>query len=288
LQHSSFLHAPQANGDGSLTYDEFVAWWEHGLSLEALSDPGGISAASAAPMADAADLRSIPVLDEERLLHTLERRYRARCVYTSNGPTMLVAVNPYEPLPIYGDDMVDQYANVGRVRKLPPHIYGLASAAFTELQMERRSQVVVISGESGAGKTESAKAVLRMVSALSAMAGGAGGEAGRLVGAGGGQTIGQRLLRSSGLLEAFGNCRTVRNNNSSRFGKLVLLYPDPHGAISRAGIEVSAGCGRATGWWACRERDGVGGCRRRCTETRAGAVFRRGPALYLNKGRRCI
>jgi myosin heavy subunit len=227
----------QANGDGSLTYDEFVAWWENGLSIDALSDPGGISPATAPATTDAADLSSIPVLDEDRLLRTLERRFRGRCVYTANGPTMLVAVNPYEPLPIYGDDAIDRYADGARLRTLPPHVYGMASAAFTELQLQRRSQVVLISGESGAGKTETAKAVLRMVSALSAMAGGAT-EA--MAGGGEGQSIEQRLLRSSGLLEAFGNCRTVRNSNSSRFGKLVLLYPGPQGAISRVGIEVSA------------------------------------------------
>jgi len=151
----------QANGDGSLTYDEFVAWWEHGLSIEALSEPGGVSPAAPATTADAADLSSLPVLDEERLLHTLERRCRARCVYTSNGPAMLVAVNPYEQLPIYGDDAVERYSDAARLRSLPPHIYGLASAAFTELQLEWRSQMVLISGESGAGKTETAKAVSR-------------------------------------------------------------------------------------------------------------------------------
>jgi len=149
---------------------------------------------------------------------------------------MLIAVNPFRALPLYGAELQAAYADEGRRRGMPPHIFKLAARAFSELQLERRSQAILVSGESGAGKTETAKAVLKILSVQSAATGRAAGgsECADLLGRG----LEARLVQTAPLLEAFGNCKTGRNHNSSRFGKLVVLRLAAAGTLASSEVET--------------------------------------------------
>ena len=150
---------------------------------------------------------------------------------------MLIAVNPFRALPLYSAELLAAYADEGRRRGMPPHIFKLAARAFSELQLERRSQAILVSGESGAGKTETAKAVLKILSVQSAATAGraaGGSECGDLLGRG----LEARLVQTAPLLEAFGNCKTGRNHNSSRFGKLVVLRLAAAGTLASSEVET--------------------------------------------------
>lgn len=116
---------------------------------------------------------------------------------------MLVAVNPYKELPIFSLEIVQRYYHAGRSTKMPPHIFGIAQLAFDNLKREKLSQALIISGESGAGKTESMKLILRYLASITTKH----------------NQIEQRLLEANPIIEAFGNAKTIRNNNSSRFVK---------------------------------------------------------------------
>ena len=133
---------------------------------------------------------------------------------------MLVSVNPYQFFPIYGTEIMLDF--VGRTRvEVPPHIYGIAEQAYRAMVLEKENQCILISGESGAGKTEAAKKVMEYIAEVS----------GKGEGESGGNTsntarldmIKNVILESNPLLEAFGNAKTLRNNNSSRFGKYMEI-----------------------------------------------------------------
>ncbi|NWJ04938.1 MYO5B protein, partial [Crypturellus undulatus] len=121
---------------------------------------------------------------------------------------ILVAINPYKPLPIYEDEVI--YAYSGReLGDMDPHIFALAEEAYKQMSRYGRNQSLVISGESGAGKTASAKFAMRYFTAVGGSRGGCGME--------------EKVLASSPVMEAFGNAKTVRNDNSSRFGKYIEI-----------------------------------------------------------------
>ncbi|XP_077137407.1 myosin-IIIb-like isoform X1 [Ranitomeya variabilis] len=152
------------------------------------------------------DAASLPDLDEEKLLSALHTRYLQLRVYTYIGD-ILIAVNPLQPLPCYGPEVSAVYSSCS-LRLLPPHIFAVADRAYNELQTSpSRSQCIVISGDSGAGKTESTKLLLRHLVWRSR----------------GNKQLSQQILQVNPLLEAFGNAETGMNQNSSRFGKYVQL-----------------------------------------------------------------
>jgi hypothetical protein len=160
---------------------------------------------------DCADNTALSYLSDATLLHNLRTRFDRRQVYTYTG-AMLLAVNPFMALDhLYTADNMARY----RGRPLgaePPHVYALADRAYRLHRVERRDQSIVVSGESGAGKTESSKHVLRYLAALAGQSGGGGGG------------ITERILQTTPVLEAFGNARTARNDNSSRFGKFTRVH----------------------------------------------------------------
>ena len=144
-----------------------------------------------------------PQINEAVICHTLRQRHTAAGsgFYTSAG-TVLIALNPYAHQPIYTEAHIQRYLHPGN-KALPPHVFQLAAAAHTALTLERRDQAILISGESGAGKTEATKHCLAFMAEV------AGSES----------AVETQVRQANPLLEALGNAKTVRNNNSSRFGR---------------------------------------------------------------------
>ncbi|XP_074022392.1 unconventional myosin-VIIa-like [Numenius arquata] len=155
------------------------------------------------------DLASLSELDEASLLGGLRERFLRQQVYTDIGD-ILVAMNPFQPLPLYGREVAERYRHP-QTGTLPPHIFAVASRAYHAMLGHRgggpQSQCIVISGESGAGKTESTKLLLQHIMNLCK----------------GNSQLEQQILQVNPLLEAFGNAQTVMNDNSSRFGKYIQL-----------------------------------------------------------------
>lgn len=171
------------------------------------------------------DMTKLAYLHEPGVLQNLHSRYDMNEIYTYTG-SILIAVNPFRRLPhLYNTHMMEQYK--GAVfGELSPHVFAVADAAYRLMINEGVSQSILVSGESGAGKTESTKMLMRY---LAYMGGRVAVE---------GRSIEQKVLESNPVLEAFGNAKTVRNNNSSRFGKFVELQFDPRGKISGAAIRT--------------------------------------------------
>jgi myosin heavy subunit len=141
-------------------------------------------------------------------------------IYTNVGD-ILISLNPFQVLPLYTQDMLTNYKVADD--NLPPHIFALASSAYTGLLKNKTSQSCIISGESGAGKTEATKQILSFLAKASSANQGQG-------------KLEQQVLKANPVMEAFGNAKTVHNNNSSRFGKLMRVQFRPEGSIVGAQI----------------------------------------------------
>ncbi|XP_057959594.1 myosin-6-like isoform X2 [Malania oleifera] len=171
------------------------------------------------------DMTKLAYLHEPGVLQNLKCRYDINEIYTYTG-NILIAVNPFQKLPhLYDSHMMEQYKGAA-FGELSPHPFAVADAAYRVMINEGLSQSILVSGESGAGKTESTKLLMRY---LAYMGGRAKAD---------GRTVEQQVLESNPVLEAFGNAKTVRNNNSSRFGKFVEIQFDPRGRISGAAIRT--------------------------------------------------
>ncbi|KAG2259549.1 hypothetical protein Bca52824_078843 [Brassica carinata] len=171
------------------------------------------------------DMTKLSYLHEPGVLQNLETRYELNHIYTYTG-NILIAVNPFQRLPhLYATDMMEQYKGIG-LGELSPHVFAIGDAAYRAMINEGKSNSILVSGESGAGKTETTKMLMRYLAFL----GGRSGVEGR--------TVEQQVLESNPVLEAFGNAKTLRNNNSSRFGKFVEIQFDKHGRISGAAIRT--------------------------------------------------
>ncbi|XP_068180938.1 unconventional myosin-Va isoform X7 [Antennarius striatus] len=154
------------------------------------------------------DLTALSYLHEPAVLHNLKVRFvDSKLIYTYCG-IVLVAINPYETLPIYGTDIINAYSgqNMG---DMDPHIFAVAEEAYKQMARDERNQSIIVSGESGAGKTVSAKYAMRYFATVS----GTASEA----------NIEEKVLASNPIMEAIGNAKTTRNDNSSRFGKYIEI-----------------------------------------------------------------
>lgn len=163
------------------------------------------------------DLVQLSYLNEPSVLHNLRHRYSRDEIYTKAGP-VLVAINPFKEVPLYGDEFVSAYRHK---LKDSPHVYAVADTAFNEMMRDGVNQSIIISGESGAGKTETAKIAMQYLAALC-----------------GGGGIEYEILQTNPILEAFGNAKTSRNDNSSRFGKLIDIHFSATGKICGAKIQT--------------------------------------------------
>ncbi|TVU11936.1 hypothetical protein EJB05_45547 [Eragrostis curvula] len=171
------------------------------------------------------DMTKLSYLHEPGVLQNLAIRYELNEIYTYTG-NILIAVNPFQRLPhLYDPHMMQQYKGAP-FGELSPHVFAVADVAYRAMINERKSNAILVSGESGAGKTETTKMLMRYLAYLG----------GRV--ATEGRTVEQQVLESNPVLEAFGNAKTVRNNNSSRFGKFVEIQFDKHGRISGAAIRT--------------------------------------------------
>ncbi|KAK3084998.1 hypothetical protein FSP39_022632 [Pinctada imbricata] len=149
------------------------------------------------------------------VIENLRKRFTENLIYTYIGP-VLVSVNPYHNIDIYNQEIIETYRNVN-FYELPPHIFAIADAAYRSMRGENKNQCILISGESGAGKTEASKKILHYLAASSKHTDDV-------------ERVKDRLLQSNPLLEAFGNAKTNRNDNSSRFGKYMDVQFDYKGA----------------------------------------------------------
>ncbi|KAG8260887.1 Unconventional myosin-VIIa [Homalodisca vitripennis] len=165
------------------------------------------------------DMISLGDLHEAGILRNLLIRYNENLIYTYTG-SILVAVNPYQILPIYTAEQIKLYKD-RKIGELPPHIFAIGDNSYTHMKRFRQDQCIVISGESGAGKTESTKLILQYLAAIS----------------GKHSWIEQQILEANPILEAFGNAKTIRNDNSSRFGKYIDIHFNSGGVIEGAKIE---------------------------------------------------
>ncbi|KAL7198615.1 hypothetical protein ACSBR2_021000 [Camellia fascicularis] len=178
-----------------------------------------------APAGGVDDMTKLSYLHEPGVLQNLALRYQTNEIYTYTG-SILIAINPFQRLPhLYDGHMMEQYKGAP-FGELSPHVFAIADVAYRAMINEGKSNSILVSGESGAGKTETTKMLMRYL----AFMGGRKGTEGR--------TVEQQVLESNPVLEAFGNAKTVRNNNSSRFGKFVEIQFDKHGRISGAAIRT--------------------------------------------------
>ncbi|XP_050209434.1 myosin-12 [Mercurialis annua] len=178
-----------------------------------------------APPAGVDDMTKLAYLHEPGVLHNLACRFSLNEIYTYTG-NILIAVNPFQRLPhLYDVHMMEQYKGAP-FGELSPHLFAVADTCYRAMINEQESQSILVSGESGAGKTETTKMLMRYL----AFMGGRSGTEGR--------TVEQQVLESNPVLEAFGNAKTVKNNNSSRFGKFVEIQFDKHGKISGAAVRT--------------------------------------------------
>ncbi|XP_059977165.1 unconventional myosin-Vb isoform X2 [Lagenorhynchus albirostris] len=169
------------------------------------------------------DLTALSYLHEPAVLHNLKVRFlESNHIYTYCG-IVLVAINPYEQLPIYGQDVIYAYSgqNMG---DMDPHIFAVAEEAYKQMARDEKNQSIIVSGESGAGKTVSAKYAMRYFATVS--------------GSASDTNIEEKVLASSPIMEAIGNAKTTRNDNSSRFGKYIQIGFDKRYRIIGANMRT--------------------------------------------------
>ncbi|CAI0385595.1 unnamed protein product, partial [Linum tenue] len=171
------------------------------------------------------DMTNLHYLNEAEVLHNLATRFQIDEIYTYTG-NILIAVNPFQALPHLYEPAVMKRYKEAKMGEQAPHVFTIADIAYRAMITEGKSNSILVSGESGAGKTETTK---NLMCYLAYLGGNSAAE---------GQTIEQQVLESNPVLEAFGNAKTARNNNSSRFGKFVEIQFDNVGRISGAAIRT--------------------------------------------------
>uniref|UniRef100_A0A914YEA6 Myosin heavy chain n=1 Tax=Panagrolaimus superbus TaxID=310955 RepID=A0A914YEA6_9BILA len=185
------------------------------------------------------DMADLSCLNEASVLHNLKSRYYSDLIYTYSG-LFCVVVNPYKRLPIYTEELIETFKGKKR-HELPPHIFAIADAAYRSMLQEREDQSILCTGESGAGKTENTKKVIQYLAHVAGATrhnklvtspGKVNQDSLSVIG-----ELEQQLLQANPILEAFGNSKTVKNDNSSRFGKFIRINFDNSGYISGANIE---------------------------------------------------
>ncbi|XP_067116861.1 myosin heavy chain, fast skeletal muscle-like [Osmerus mordax] len=179
------------------------------------------------------DMAMMTYLNEASVLYNLKERYAAWMIYTYSG-LFCATVNPYKWLPVYDMEVVNAYRGKKRM-EAPPHIFSVSDNAFQFMLTDKENQSVLITGESGAGKTVNTKRVIQYFATIAV----SGGEKkkepvpGKMQG-----SLEDQIIAANPLLESYGNAKTVRNDNSSRFGKFIRIHFHMNGKLASADIET--------------------------------------------------
>ncbi|XP_064932349.1 unconventional myosin-IXa isoform X7 [Columba livia] len=208
----------EKNLDGSIHYGSLQSWLRVTEERRRMVERGFLPQPQ---QKDYDDLCSLPDLNEKTLLENLRNRFKQEKIYTYVG-SILIVINPFKFLPIYNPKYVKMYDN-HQLGKLEPHIYAVADVAYHAMLQRRKNQCIVISGESGSGKTQSTNFLIHHLTALSQKGFASGVE--------------QIILGAGPVLEAFGNAKTAHNNNSSRFGKFIQVNYQETGTVRGAYVE---------------------------------------------------
>ncbi|XP_018415089.1 PREDICTED: myosin-10-like isoform X1 [Nanorana parkeri] len=182
------------------------------------------------------DMAELTCLNEASVLHNLKDRYYSGLIYTYSG-LFCVVINPYKNLPIYSEQIVEMYRGKKR-HEMPPHIYAISETAYRSMLQDREDQSILCTGESGAGKTENTKKVIQYLAHVASSHKGRKEHTAPNSSAMSYGELEHQLLQANPILEAFGNAKTVKNDNSSRFGKFIRINFDVAGYIVGANIET--------------------------------------------------
>ncbi|KAL7372784.1 hypothetical protein ABVT39_022455 [Epinephelus coioides] len=177
------------------------------------------------------DMAMMTHLNEAAVLYNLKERYAAWMIYTYSG-LFCVTVNPYKWLPVYNQEVVVAYRGKKR-QEAPPHIFSISDNAYQFMLTDRENQSILITGESGAGKTVNTKRVIQYFATIAGCGDRKKDASGKLHG-----NLEDQIISANPLLEAFGNAKTVRNDNSSRFGKFIRIHFGTTGKLASADIET--------------------------------------------------
>uniref|UniRef100_A0A452G8U6 Myosin-2 n=1 Tax=Capra hircus TaxID=9925 RepID=A0A452G8U6_CAPHI len=177
------------------------------------------------------DMAMMTHLHEPAVLYNLKERYAAWMIYTYSG-LFCVTINPYKWLPVYNAEVVAAYRGKKR-QEAPPHIFSISDNAYQFMLTDRENQSILITGESGAGKTVNTKRVIQYFATIAVTGEKKKEEPGKMQG-----TLEDQIISANPLLEAFGNAKTVRNDNSSRFGKFIRIHFGTTGKLASADIET--------------------------------------------------
>ncbi|XP_031683477.1 myosin-10 isoform X1 [Oncorhynchus kisutch] len=186
------------------------------------------------------DMAELTCLNEASVLHNLKDRYYSGLIYTYSG-LFCVVINPYKNLPIYSENIIEMYRGKKR-HEMPPHIYAISESAYRCMLQDREDQSILCTGESGAGKTENTKKVIQYLAHVASSHKGRKDhnippESPKALNKLQGE-LERQLLQANPILESFGNAKTVKNDNSSRFGKFIRVNFDVTGYIVGANIET--------------------------------------------------
>ncbi|XP_050298498.1 myosin heavy chain, muscle isoform X38 [Anthonomus grandis grandis] len=176
------------------------------------------------------DMADLTYLNDASVLHNLKQRYYAKLIYTYSG-LFCVAINPYKRFPVYTNRCAKLYRGKRR-NEVPPHIFAISDGAYVNMLTNHENQSMLITGESGAGKTENTKKVIAYFATVGASTKKPSEEQQKK------GTLEDQVVQTNPVLEAFGNAKTVRNDNSSRFGKFIRIHFGPTGKLAGADIET--------------------------------------------------
>uniref|UniRef100_A0A8D0XYG8 Myosin-7 n=1 Tax=Sus scrofa TaxID=9823 RepID=A0A8D0XYG8_PIG len=177
------------------------------------------------------DMAMLTFLHEPAVLYNLKERYASWMIYTYSG-LFCVTINPYKWLPVYNAEVVAAYRGKKR-SEAPPHIFSISDNAYQYMLTDRENQSILITGESGAGKTVNTKRVIQYFAVIAAI-----GDRSKKEQTPGKGTLEDQIIQANPALEAFGNAKTVRNDNSSRFGKFIRIHFGATGKLASADIET--------------------------------------------------
>uniref|UniRef100_A0A8K9XB87 Myosin-7B n=1 Tax=Oncorhynchus mykiss TaxID=8022 RepID=A0A8K9XB87_ONCMY len=176
------------------------------------------------------DMAMMTYLNEASVLYNLKERYAAWMIYTYSG-LFCATVNPYKWLPVYDEEVVNAYRGKKRM-EAPPHIFSVSDNAFQFMMIDKENQSILITGESGAGKTVNTKRVIQYFATIAVSGGKKEADPNKMQG-----SLEDQIIAANPLLEAYGNAKTVRNDNSSRFGKFIRIHFQA-GKLAKADIET--------------------------------------------------